>query len=104
MSVVGVRREAVGAQCMTASAVNAAKSMEPTGSAVNAAKSMEPTSAKSMKPTATTASAKSMKPAATTRPGDGSDVRHHAKRAHRNARCQNAYCFLLHDALPTWMS
>jgi hypothetical protein len=38
--------------------------------------------------------------AAATPMGECRDVRHDAKRAHRNARCQNAYSFLLHGVLP----
>jgi hypothetical protein len=76
------------------------KSMKPTASAVKAAKSMEPTaSAKSMKPTASTvkaASTPTTMPAAATPMGDCRSVRDDAKRANRNARCQNTYCFLLH--------
>jgi hypothetical protein len=36
--------------------------------------------------------------AATTPAGDCRSVRDDAKRANRNGRCQNAYCFLLHGA------
>ena len=64
-----------------------AKSMEATASA----KSMPAASAKSM-PTASAAT-----PSACKR----RDVRHDAKRAHRNARRQNAYCSFAHSAIPT---
>jgi hypothetical protein len=40
----------------------------------------------------------------TAMPGDCRDVRHDAKRAHRNARCQNAYRSLLHGTFPTGSS
>jgi len=89
-----------------ASTVKAAKSMEPTASA----KSMKPT-ASAMKPTASTtpavkptaSTAPTVKPTASTptaMPGDCRNVSYDAKRANRNARCQNAYRFLLHDAFP----
>jgi hypothetical protein len=71
-----------------------AKSMEPTTSA----KSMPTASAKSM-PTAsaTMSTASAATPSACKR----RDVRHNAKRGHRNARRQNAYCSFAHSAIPT---
>jgi hypothetical protein len=36
-----------------------------------------------------------------TTPCDCRSVRDDAKRANRNARCQNSYCFSLHGAFPT---
>jgi hypothetical protein len=77
----------MGSKAMKAVEAAPAKSMEPTASA----KSMEPTaSAKSM-PTASAAT-----PSACKR----RDVRHDAKRDHRNARRQNAYCSFAHSAIP----
>ena len=73
-----------------------AKSMKPAASA----KSMEATaSAKSMP----TASAKSMPTASAATPSacKRRDVRHNAKRGHRNARRQNAYCSFAHSAILT---
>jgi hypothetical protein len=50
------------------------------------------------------ATASAAMPATATAPtamtGDCRNVSHDAKRANRNARCQNAYRFLLHDAFP----
>jgi len=39
--------------------------------------------------------------APTAMPGDCRDVRHYAKRAHRNACGENAYRSLLHGTFPT---
>ena len=93
------------------------KSMKPTATAVKAGKSTTAMPAttpaaptvKPSKPTApavkSTASAMAtpattpMPAAASTTPaGDCRSVRDNAKRANRNARCQNTYCFLLHGA------
>jgi hypothetical protein len=118
---------AVSAQCMATPpmthvghATTGGKSMKPTASTVNAAKSMEPTASampttpaaptvKSGKTTAaavksTTSTAPAVKPTASTptaRPGDCRDVRHDAKRAHRNACRQNAYRSFLHGTIPS---
>jgi hypothetical protein len=59
---------------------------------------MKATTASTVK--AATASA-TMPTTATAMPGDCRNVRLDAKRANRNARCQKAYYFLLHDAFPT---
>jgi hypothetical protein len=119
MSMEGVR-EPVSAQRVAAPAMTNAtvgKSVEPTASMESAAstvksgKSMEPTTS-AVKPTTTTpavkatalavkATATTPMPAASTptaMPGDCRDVRHDAKRAHRNACRQNAYSFPLHGA------
>jgi hypothetical protein len=124
MSMEGVR-EPVSAQRVAAPAMTNAtvgKSVEPTASMESAAstvksgKSMEPTTS-AVKPTTTTpavkatalavkATATTPMPAASTpttmpataTPGECRAVRHDAKRANRNARCQNTYCFLLHGA------
>jgi hypothetical protein len=67
-------------------------------------KPMKPTS-KSVKPTASAPTAAKVitATAATAEPsGECRAIHYDAERAHRNARCQNAYCFLLpHGALPT---
>ena len=86
-----------------ATAVKAAKSMEPPASAM-------PTTTPTVKPSKPTASAvktastaSTMKAATTASPmtaGDCRGVRHNAKCADCDARCWNAYCFLLHDAYP----
>jgi len=64
------------------------KPMKPAASAVKS-------SASAVKATASTVTTTS---SVTTR--DCRDVRHEAKRAHRDARCQNAYCFPRHGAYP----
>ncbi len=90
------------------------KSMKPTAPAVKAGKSttaMPATTpaAPTVKPSKPTASTPTPMPAAstpttmpataaTTPAGDCRSVRDDAKRANRNARCQNSYCFLLHGA------
>jgi hypothetical protein len=112
MSVVGVPREAVGAQCMATppmtnmgraavgnKAVTAATAMPttPTASTVKRSKPTAPAVTTAPAPTAMSASA-------TTMPGDCRGVRDDAKRANRNAGRKNANCFLvLHDALPGWV-
>ena len=50
--------------------------------------------------TVTTTTVTTTAMAAATPMGECRDVRHDAKRAHRNAYRQNTYCFLLHDAFP----
>jgi hypothetical protein len=60
------------------------KRMNPTASATT------PTAGAASATTATTA----------TLSGECRDIRHHAERANRNARCQNSYCFLLHGGSP----
>jgi hypothetical protein len=97
-----------------------AQPMTNVGCAAVGGKPMKPTaptqsmSSKPVKPTASakpmpTPAAKSMPtPTATTAPSTTAtlssecrDVRHHAERANRNARGQNAYCSLLHGRFPT---
>ena len=80
--------------------------MEPTAMPA-AAPTVKPGAVKTTKPTgmpaptAMPAAATAMPAAApTAMPGNCRNVRHDAKRANRNARCQNAYYFLLHDAFP----
>jgi hypothetical protein len=95
MPAKSVSGEAMGSKATEAVEAAPAKSMKPTASA----KSMEPTaSAKSMP----TASAKSMPTASAATPSacKRRDVRHDAKRDHRNARRQNAYCSFAHSAIP----
>jgi hypothetical protein len=84
----------MGCKAMEAVETAPAKSMKPTASA----KSMPTASAKSMP----TASAKSMPAAsaATSSACKRRDVRHDAKRGHRNAHRQNAYCSFAHSAIP----
>ena len=70
--------------------------VKPTASA----KSMGSKPAPSAKPmpaaaTKSTAAAPAAAPSSECR-----DVRHHAERTNRNARCQNSYSFLFHDAFP----
>jgi hypothetical protein len=90
MSMEGVR-EAVSAQCMATppmtNATVGSKSMEPA----------EPSVPATTTPTAMPATTP-MPAAAATPAGDCGSVRDNAKRANRNARCQNTYCFLLHGA------
>jgi hypothetical protein len=81
------------------------KSMKPTTSAMPSA---APATVECSKPTApavkaTAATPAAMSAAATSTPMscECRDVRHEAKRAHRNTRRQNAYCLLLHDAFPS---
>jgi hypothetical protein len=122
MSMKGVsRRQAVSAQRMTTPTMThvrpatmggkpmkpAASAVKSSASAVKAGKSMEPTAAAStVKATASTSTVKAAATASTVTTtssvtaGDCRDVRHEAKRAHRDARCQNAYCFPLHVAFP----
>jgi hypothetical protein len=91
-------------------APNVGKAAEPASvPAPNVGKAAEsPVSAPT--PEAAAVSAPTPKPAAVSTPtpapattpmptGDCRDVRDEAKRANRNARCQNTYCFLLHGAL-----
>jgi hypothetical protein len=57
---------------------------------------------KRMNPTAsaTTPTAAAASATTATLSGECRDIRHHAERANRNARCQNSYCFLLHGGSP----
>ena len=86
MSVVGVRRKAVSMATPPMTNVPAAtmgsKSMKATAPAVATASAVPTTT--SAVPTASTAFC------------DCRSVRDDAKRANRNARCQNTYCFLFH--------
>jgi hypothetical protein len=99
---VGKSVEPTASMESAASTVKSGKSMEPTTSAV------KPTTASAMKPTTAStvkaATASATMPATATAPtamtGDCRNVSYDAKRANRNARCQNAYRFLLHDAFP----
>ena len=118
MPAKSVSGEAVGTKSVShMDRTMGSKAMEAVEAAAPArmeasAKSMEATtaSAKSMEPTATaksmpTASAKSMptaSPATAATPSacKRRDVRHDAKRGHRNARRQNAYCSFAHSAIP----
>ena len=91
--VQGVSRKAVRAQSMATPSMThvgpatmGGKPMKPTASAVKAGKSMKPT-APAVKATSTA-----------TPSGKCRGFRHDAKRAHRNARRQNSYHFLLHGA------
>jgi hypothetical protein len=107
MSMKAASRKAVTTPPMT----HVGPATMTAASAVKAAKSAEPTASATMKPTASTVKAAStpttMPTAATTMPtaatpmGECRAVRHDTKRANRNARCQNTYCFLLHGAFPT---
>jgi hypothetical protein len=83
----------------------ATKSMKPTEPAPT---NMPPTAAPTTMPAASTpattpaASSTTATTATTaTLSGECSDVRHHAERANRNARGQNAYRSLLHGTFPT---
>jgi hypothetical protein len=117
MSMEGVSRCAVSAQCMTTPpmtkvgrATMGGKSMKPTASAMPATTPAVKPSKPSASAVKTASTASTMKAATTTSatmptpttamPGDCRNVRLDAKRANRNARCQNAYYFLLHDAFP----
>ena len=92
MSVVGVRRKAVSMATPPMTNVPAAtmgsKSMKATATAV-ATTSAVPTTTSAMPTT-------SAVPTASTAFCDCRSVRDDAKRANRNARCQNTYCFLFH--------
>jgi hypothetical protein len=117
MSVVGVSREAMRAQCTTTPpmtnvghATMGSKSMKSTASAMPSAtpavKPGKPTApaVKSTAPTPMPASATAMPASATTptaMPGDCRGVRDDAKRANRNAGRKNAYCSLLHGVFPS---
>ena len=79
MSVVGVRRKAVSMATPPMTNVPAATM-----------------GSKSMKATATAVATTSAVPTASTAFCDCRSVRDDAKRANRNARCQNTYCFLFH--------
>lgn len=107
MPAKSVSGEAVGTKSVShMDRTMGSKAMEAVEAAAPArmeasAKSMEATtaSAKSMEPTAT---AKSMPTASAATPSacKRRDVRHDAKRGHRNARRQNAYCSFAHSAIP----
>jgi hypothetical protein len=79
--------------------------MTKVGCATVGTKSMKPAASTTMKATTAStvkaATASATMPAPTAMPGDCRNVRLDAKRESRNARCQNAYYFLLHDAFPT---
>jgi len=92
--VHGVSRKAMSAQRMAV----AGKPMKPAAAESMGSKPVKSTA--SSKPMSAPA-AKSMTTATTATPsGKCRDVRHDAKRAHRNARRQNSYRSLLHGAFP----
>ena len=108
MPVKSVSGEAVRTESVThMDRTMGSKAMEAVEAAP--AKRRTEASAKSMKPAASaksmeaTASAKSMPTASAATPSacKRRDVRHDAKRAHRNTRRQNAYCSFAHSAIPT---
>jgi hypothetical protein len=84
-SVCAASRKAVTTPSMT-HATMGSKSMVPTESAMPA--------------TTTAPAVKSAASTPTAMPGDCRDVRHDAKRAHRDACRQNAYRSLLHGTFP----
>jgi hypothetical protein len=85
--------------CMHA-ASRKAVTTPPMTHATMGSKSMVPT-ASAMPATTTAPTVKSAASTPTAMPGDCRDVRHDAKRAHRDARRQNAYRSLLHGTFPT---
>jgi hypothetical protein len=92
MSSKPVKPTAAATQSMGSEPVKPSASAEP----VPAAKSTPTASAKPMPAAAT----KSTAAAPATPSSECRDVRHHAERTNRNARCQNSYSFLFHDAFP----
>ena len=70
--------------------------VKPTASA----KSMGSKPAPSAKPMPAAATNSTAAAPAATPSSECRDVRHHAERTNRNARCQNSYSFLFHDAFP----
>ena len=63
-------------------------------------KPMKPASAVKSSASAVKATASTVTTTSSVTTRDCRDVRHEAKRAHRDARCQNAYCFPRHGAYP----
>jgi hypothetical protein len=96
-ATVGKSVEPTASMESAASTVKSGKSMEPTTSAVKptTASTMKPTTASTVK-AATASATMPTATAPTAMPSDCRSVRDDAKRANRNARCQNTYCFLFH--------
>jgi hypothetical protein len=100
MSMEGVR-EAVSARCMATPPMTNATIGEPASMSATTPTAMPTTTPTAMPATTTRPATTPMPAAASTTPaGDCRSVRDDAKRANRNARCQNTYCFLLHGAFP----